>query len=155
MAKRIFVGQRSSRVLVATALRKQVRETLNALSRRSQAAAGKELDALVDAKKITDLEYHWIVNGFTCRLNREHLAELKSVPGVRMVYFAGPPLRVRGVPAVARSEPYTRPGKEFVAEQYKSPWYVESSRLTRSGKSMTSPARHTQCDSRWQLCAIS
>jgi hypothetical protein len=109
-----------------TALRKQVRETLNALSRRSQAAAGKELDALVDAKKITDLEYHWIVNGFTCRLNREHLAELKSVPGVRMVYFAGPPLRVRGVPAVARSEPYTRPGKEFVAEQYKSPWYVES-----------------------------
>ena len=109
-----------------TVLRQQVRETLKDLSNKSRKAASENLDALVEAEKIYDLEYHWIVNGFTCRLNRENLDELKSVPGVRMIYFAGPALTARGTPAAAQPDPAMTPPGEFSVEQFESPWYVES-----------------------------
>ena len=109
-----------------TVLRQQVRETLKALSKKSREAARENLDALVEAETISDLEYHWIVNGFTCRVNRENLDQIKSVPGVRMIYFAGPALTVRGAPAAAQPDPALTPPGEFAADQYESPWYVES-----------------------------
>ena len=107
-----------------TALRKQVRETLKALSEKSKEAADKTLGALKEEGKISDLEYHWIVNGFTCRTKREHLDALKSIPGVRMIYFAGPPLVIRGKPAPPAADPVMTPPGEFDPDAFESPWYV-------------------------------
>ena len=107
-------------------LRKQVQRTLRQLSTRSRETAGPMLDTLVAEKKISHLEYHWIVNGFTCRVSGEHIDDLKAVPNVRMIYFAGPALRVRGTPAPDQVEPIARHGEKFDADQYESPWYIES-----------------------------
>lgn len=107
-------------------LRKLVQRTLRQLSTASRKVAGPSLDALLAAKKISNLEYHWIVNGFTCEVSGEHIEELKAVPQVRMIYFAGLPARVRGTPTSGQVEPLARHGEKFDPDQYETPWYIEA-----------------------------
>jgi len=107
-------------------LRKQVQRTLRQLSTNSRETAGPVLSSLLAAKKISSLEYHWIVNGFTCQVSGEHIAELKTVPKVRMLFFAGPGVRVRGTPQPDQVEPLARYGEKFDPDRYENPWYIES-----------------------------
>ena len=52
-------------------LRVAVMKTLKALSDKSYVAAKDDLDKLVADEKISDLQRHWIINGFSCTITPE------------------------------------------------------------------------------------
>lgn len=108
-------------------LRRQVRDTLKTLSNESQATVNERLTALVEAGKISNLEFHWIVNGFTCHINRDHIDDLQLVPGVRMIYFAGPISNVGNTVSSDQPKQQTSVSStEFTPDRFESPWYIRS-----------------------------
>lgn len=105
-------------------LRSAVVKTLKALNDHSYGHAREQLDKLVKAEKISNVERHWIVNGFSCNATAEGLKELESVKGVRAIFS------VRGGPANSAKQQgeffkETEQAK-FDAKRYKHPWYSKS-----------------------------
>ena len=105
-------------------LRTDVVKTLKWLSDKSYKAAKQELDRLIKDGKISNLERHWIVNGFSCTLAPESLNALKSVKGVKKVFVAN---RGGAIPfarggEVAAFKPTKR--AKFDPNRYKHPWYI-------------------------------
>lgn len=99
--------------------------TLKTLNDKSYAAAKESLDVLVAAGAISDLERHWIVNGFSCNVSPGQLDALTKVPGVRKIFLAvggavprGTAGEVTVVPAGER--------EEFSPDRYLHPWYTRS-----------------------------
>ncbi|MCP3693070.1 MAG: hypothetical protein GY917_12800, partial [Planctomycetaceae bacterium] len=70
-------------------LRVAARKTLQAIHARSWQVARGRIDQLVKEGKISQVEPHWIVNGFSCLVVQETLKSLQTVPGVRKI-FASP-----------------------------------------------------------------
>ncbi|MFP6620568.1 MAG: S8 family serine peptidase [Pirellulaceae bacterium] len=106
-------------------------KTLQAIHARSWKEAKPRLDQLLDEGKISQVQPHWIVNGFSCVVVQETLESLQTVPGVRKI-FASPRrlanrLRPRGdVPGFL---PQPRP--PFDPTRYKHPWYIHALQANR------------------------
>ncbi len=104
-------------------LRAAVVKTLKAASDRSYQAAKKDLDSLLVADAISDLERHWIVNGFTCRATPEGVGALRGLKGVAAIFAADPHVR----PKVQASRFFPDGMKRgWDADAYKHPWYTRS-----------------------------
>jgi len=97
--------------------------TLKALSERTWKRSAKRIEKLVSGGGLRAVERHWIVNGFSCGVTPEGLADLVKLPGVRKVFgarigFPGP--KPAGpVPVFPKTR---RPA--FKADRYERPWYV-------------------------------
>lgn len=103
-------------------LRVQVVKSLKAQSEESHAAAREELDRLLKDNLISDLERHWIVNGFTCTIKHEDVALLERVAGVRKIFLR--PIR----DIKATNPPKVEQVPKLVAPMRASlenlPWYI-------------------------------
>lgn len=112
-------------------LRNAAMKTLQAIHARSWEQAKPRLDQLVDEGKISQLEEHWIVNGFSCVTVEDHLEILQTVPGVKKIFASSsrPTNRIAtgaagpGFPVVKRPP--------FDPQRYKHPWYVRSLQANR------------------------
>ncbi len=70
-----------------TAIRKSVVNELKQLSNKSFQAVQSQLQSLEKDLMIGNVEKHWIINGFSCRLLREEsLANLAKLPGVERIF---------------------------------------------------------------------
>lgn len=117
-------------------LRKAALKTLQAIHGRSWKQASARLDELVGEGKISQVEPHWIVNGFSCLTVQEHLQSLRSVPGVKKIFVAAnrPPSRP---PPGALAPGFPRPKRApFDPKRYKHPWYIRSLQADRAWKEL-------------------
>ena len=118
-------------------------KTLQAIHVRSWKKAQPRLQQLVAEGKISQLEDHWIVNGFSCVTVKEHLESLRSVPGVRKI-FAGPPRPTRRPPGPVAAPGFARPQRQpFDPKRYQHPWYVRSLQADRVWKEYAVTGRGT------------
>ncbi len=70
--------------------RTELRElTIRALKSAAESSREKARPKLENIDDISNLEFHWIVNGFSCTTNRDGIDALKKVPGVRKIFLAG------------------------------------------------------------------
>ena len=67
-------------------LRNQIVATLKSLSDRSWKSANKDIEKLIEQKAISDIERHWIINGFTCTLNVKQIDQFKKIKGVKKIF---------------------------------------------------------------------
>ena len=121
-------------------LRTRVIHTLKTLSDESYRAAKDELGKLVDDGQIDLVEWHWIVNGFSCVATNEGLAGLQKVPGVKKIFLARG--RLASPPDTDDREPYFSPPAESrppEPEGWKLPWYT----------------RYLQADKVWKRLGVS
>lgn len=119
-------------------LRAKMVETLKHLSQQSFEAAEERMRQLVEDEKIYLIEWHWIVNGCSCLVTKDGLNELRSVPGVKKIFFArgrmpslasdGPKPAFHGPQEVANFDP----------DRFKHPWY----------------ARYLQADKTWKRLGV-
>lgn len=115
-------------------LRQRARRSLQEASRASQAESGPALEALVDAETISALEFHWIVNGFTCQTSTQGIEALSEIPGVRCLFFAGPVIR-RNVATLPPPNPAPVPAPPaFDPDAAPPAWFIESLRTDRAWK---------------------
>lgn len=122
-------------------LRRAVAAALKKASESSWQSAADSVDALVEKKVISDVERHWIVNGFSCSVDRDSLQSLRQIPGVRKIFCARPESRT-SQPAGAAGQPEPlAPAKTepFDPDRYLHPWYI----------------RHLQADRVWKELQIS
>jgi len=118
-------------------------KTLQAIHARSWKEAKPRLDQLLDEGKISQLEDHWIVNGFSCVTVKEQLESLRSVPGVRKI-FAGPPRPANRPAGSAEGPGFALPERQpFDPGRYKHPWYVRSLQADRVWKQYAVTGRGT------------
>ncbi len=105
-------------------LRKAAMATLKKASLTSRRQAASRIEELVKAGKLSDLEWHWIVNGFTATVATDSLDQLKTIPGVKKIFAR----RQRGrLPARALPAPRffdESPRPPFDAARYRHPWYA-------------------------------
>ena len=125
---REFSGRRKGE-LGAAAIR-----TLKAIHERSWKKAAPRIQQLLEAGMISQLERHWIVNGFSCITVKEHLERLRAVPGVKKI-FAGPRLPPKR-PLPPGEPPAFKPQKKKTHDPqlYKHPWYIRSLQADRVWK---------------------
>ncbi|MEE3199501.1 MAG: S8 family serine peptidase [Planctomycetota bacterium] len=117
-------------------LRKAVVKTLQAIHARSWKQAGARIEELLDEGKISQVEPHWIVNGFSCLTVQENLQSLRSIPGVKKVFAAAKrPARRPPPGAVAPGFPRTQQ-EPFDPGRYKHPWYVRSLQADRTWREL-------------------
>lgn len=116
-----------------TELRKQAVAALKSASEASKTAAEPALDSI---EAVSDVEFHWIVNGFSCSTNRAGLDELKSVAGVRKIFFAGPARRPAQPPSQISLPPVKVEPKPFDPEANEPLWYVEKLQVDRVWKEL-------------------
>ncbi len=104
------------------ALRSQTVATLKTLSDRSWKAANKDIEKLIDQKIISDIERHWIINGFTCVLNTKQLDQFKKVKGVKKIFVTQRRNRFnRQLPEPKFQKPVAQ--QKFDPARYLHPWY--------------------------------
>ena len=108
--------------------------TLKAIHERSWNKAAPRIRELIEKGMISQLERHWIVNGFSCITVKEHLESLRSVPGVKKI-FAGPRLPPKR-PLPPGQAPAFKPQKKQTHDPrlYKHPWYIRSLQADRVWK---------------------
>ena len=125
---REFFGRRREELRVAAT------RTLKAIHERSWKKASPRIQQLLDTGLISQLERHWIVNGFSCITVKEHLDSLRSVPGVKKI-FAGPRLPPKR-PLPPGQAPAFKPQKKQTHDPrlYKHPWYIRSLQADRVWK---------------------
>ncbi|MFP6738734.1 MAG: S8 family serine peptidase [Planctomycetota bacterium] len=117
-------------------LRKAALKTLQAIHSRSWKQAKSRIDELVDEGKISQVEPHWIVNGFSCLTVKEHLQSLRSIPGVKKIFAAANRPANRPPPgAVAPGFPRQKQAP-FDPKRYKHPWYIRSLQADRVWKEL-------------------
>ena len=63
-------------------------------SNASWKTAQESVATLVEQKVLSNVERHWIVNGFSCSVARDSLKSLEKIPGVRKIFCARPEVRV-------------------------------------------------------------
>ena len=112
-----------------TIMRRRVIAALKAASMNSRVKAEAPLAALSRAGTISSLQYTWIVNGFSCTTTAGNVDALRTIPGVRKIFHAGPARESPphpspdSVPGVRRTPVTTPPA--FDPGQYPPLWYVE------------------------------
>lgn len=107
-------------------LRASVVKTLKSLSNKSHEAAKESLTKLVDAGTVSQLQRHWIVNGFSCNVTAEGLADLEAVPGVAKIFRlrTGPQQRAQG--GAMKKVAETPRDEMFQPKRYLHPWYARA-----------------------------
>ena len=106
-------------------LRKAVAATLKEISRDSHRRAAAKLKELQSSGKLTDLQKHWIVNGFTAAISLDALDDLSKIPGVKKIFLARRRRPVRSRPMPSKGKAFTESEREkFRADRYKHPWYA-------------------------------
>ena len=125
---REFSGRRKGELGVAAT------RTLKAIHERSWKKAAPRIQQLLETGMISQLERHWIVNGFSCITVKEHLESLRGVPGVKKI-FAGPRLPPKR-PLPPGAPPAFKPPKKKTRgpQLYKHPWYIRSLQADRVWK---------------------
>lgn len=113
-------------------LRAAVIHTLQSLNAPSMAAAQSRLTDLEDAGQISNIQPHWIINGFSCDLHDGGLESLQSVPGVAFIYRALP-LPAGGPGAESGPRFITTPPDTSVFDpsQYTANWNQDLIEATR------------------------
>ncbi len=106
-------------------LRDAVVRTLKALSARTWKKVEARIAKLVKGGGLRAVERHWIINGFSCGVTPEGLADLVKLPGVRKVF--GARIGWPG-PKPPGAMPVFPKGKRRAldAKGTKRPWYVRS-----------------------------
>ena len=124
-------------------LREAAMKTLRAIHARSWKQAKSRIDELVDEGKISQVETHWIVNGFSCITVQEHIESLRSIPGVKKI-FAGPRRPVNRPPPRADAPGFAAQRQPpFDPRRYKHPWYVRSLQADRAWRELGVTGRGT------------
>ena len=105
------------------ALRAKTIEALKNQSEESFRLASEDLTKLEEEKIVSNIQRHWIVNGFTCTIQYDDLFALAQVPGVRKVFL-------RPLPKLAN-----QPAQEVsILPEYEAlekpsltnvPWYIK------------------------------
>ena len=114
-----------------TDLRKSAVHRLKAIHSQAWTQARGHIERLVATGKISQVEPHWIVNGFSCLLVEQTLENLKSIPGVRKV-FASPRQLVSRSPPLGEVPAFLpRAQESFAGKQYKHPWYIHALQADR------------------------
>ncbi|MEN8773060.1 MAG: S8 family serine peptidase [Akkermansiaceae bacterium] len=108
------------------AKRTQLRnEVIAALKKESSLAFGKSASTLKELEKkglISNIDPHWIVNGFTCSSRPKGIQQISKLPGVRKIFIR----QARAIP-VSKTPPMpeipiiARPSK---ANPKNIPWYT-------------------------------
>jgi len=70
-----------------TAMRAEVMTRLKELSQTSHSIAQATLDSLTHNNLISDLKKHWIINGFSCKLEAGAINGLVKVPGIDKIFM--------------------------------------------------------------------
>jgi subtilisin family serine protease len=111
-------------------LRRDMVKTLQQLSESSLKRADLSLRKLESERVITNLQPHWIINGFTCTTTVTGIAKLRTVPGVKKIFLAPNLVRKQGKPQQA----IPTPSKSSVAQRSncKHPWYIRSLQADRA-----------------------
>jgi subtilisin family serine protease len=107
-------------------LSKQVIAALKKASIKSYNDAEKQLKALLADNTISNLQRHWIINGFTCSSTATNIDALKAIPGVKKIFLS--PGRTKPPPVAAKAghkQPRS-PQLPFNPDLHKHPWYVRS-----------------------------
>lgn len=105
-------------------LRTAVVKTLKALSDHSYKAAKTDVDRLLKAETISNLERHWIINGFSCETSQDGIKALAKIKGVRAVFVRPAPRQRKITGPKATTFAGKAGGKAFDPNQYKHPWYT-------------------------------
>ncbi|NNE94062.1 MAG: S8/S53 family peptidase [Verrucomicrobiales bacterium] len=116
-----------------TKLREQSIAALKSASEEAQKAARAELEKL---EAVSNVEFHWIVNGFSCVTKKAGIDGLKSVPGVRKIFFAGPARRFAGQPNLQSRPPAKTEAEAFDQEATEPLWYIEKLKVDRVWKEL-------------------
>jgi len=115
-------------------LRQLVTNELKTLSYNSWSQAESEINRLQQNKIISQVQRHWIINGFSCQLTSpDDLKELKKIPGVKKIFARVD--KVQDILSFAKPEfykPFT--SKSFNQETYKRPWYIKELQADRVWK---------------------
>ena len=107
-------------------LREKVVATLQRTSAKTFVRIEKQLAQLEKEKIFSNLQQHWIVNGFTCTTTIEKLDRLKELPGVKKIFvMRAQPNRLGPMRNAATVIPGTK-ASEFVSDQFQHPWYIRS-----------------------------
>lgn len=105
-------------------LRRRVVADLKKLNDQSWDRSHASIEALVRQKKIDQLERHWIVNGFSCRVrDAGALADLIAVSGIARVFACVDALPGRAIGGQPRFYPAVDQAT-FKPEAVEIPWYV-------------------------------
>ncbi len=110
-------------------LRADIIRTLQQLSETSFTKAEDPLRKLQIDGVISNLQPHWIINGFTCTTTVTGITKLKSVPGVKKI-FRSPNIRQKQVNS---QPPIPAPSKSSLVQSRdcKHPWYIRSLQADR------------------------
>lgn len=119
--------------LSRTELRKEVIALLKTTSKASRKGAEPALEKL---DEVSGLEFHWIINGFSCSTTRAGLDGLKEVPGVRKIFFVGPVRKLGARPAVDVPVPEVPEEKAFGGKGQEPLWYIEALKVDRVWKEL-------------------
>lgn len=105
-------------------LRTAMVATLKRLSRESWAGVEERVKAHLASGAFANLRRHWIVNGFSCGVTEQGLAEIQKLPGVRKVFAARLDWNMpRSTNEEVPAHPEVR-RPPFDPQRYKHPWYV-------------------------------
>jgi hypothetical protein len=112
-------------------LRLAATKTLQAIHASSWQVARGRIEQLVKEGKISQVEPHWIVNGFSCLVVEETLKSLQTVPGVRKIFASPRRPANRLLPRGDAPGFLPEPQAPFDSARYKHPWYIHSLRANR------------------------
>ena len=116
-------------------LRKAAAAAMKQASNASWKTAQESVATLVEEKVLSNVERHWIVNGFSCSVARDSLKSLEKIPGVRKIFCARPEVRVPQARRAAAGKSIAPAEAEaFDPKRYLHPWYI----------------RHLQADRVWR-----
>ncbi|MFP6872737.1 MAG: S8 family serine peptidase [Verrucomicrobiales bacterium] len=107
-------------------LRERVISALKKASIKSHAAAERQLKALLASGTISNLQRHWIINGFTCSSTAADIDALKRIPGVKKIFLSPGRIRAPQAAGDAAQKNLNSPQLPFNPHLYKHPWYVHS-----------------------------
>ncbi|MCP4848049.1 MAG: S8 family serine peptidase [Verrucomicrobiaceae bacterium] len=126
-----------------TQLRTQVVKALKEASLQSHRAANKELIALLENHTISELEKHWIINGFTCLSTAEGIKSIKTIPGVKKI-FLSPYRNNRADSGDRKPIQHTQVKRlPFKPRLHKHPWYIRSLLAEKTWKEFNITGRGT------------
>jgi len=117
-------------------LREKVIAALKSASDSAQEQASPVLKPMLGAGIISDLEYHWIVNGFSCTTTSKGLEKLKDVPGVRTIFLSGPVRDTLPEPSFETLPPQKKQTSPFDPETRDPLWYVKKLKVDRVWKEL-------------------
>ncbi len=111
-------------------LRAVVVASLKDISNRAYGRVASDLDKLIAAKLVREVERHWILSGFSCTVaGRAGLDAVAALPGVKKVFRARRMRRSRGrlPPATFHKEaPHGEDPAARHDQPYLHPWYTRS-----------------------------